>query len=99
MKMEVKDNCPLNGFEPCKKLECGWFIELRGANPQTGEDMSEWGCSMAMLPILLIENGRQTSHTGAAIESFRNEMVKANHNSLELMAAAAEGRKAKLIEG
>ena len=99
MKMEVENNCPINGFEPCKKLQCAWFIELRGNNPQTGEDMSEWGCSIAMLPVLLIENGRQTLHAGAAIESFRNEMVKANHNSLELMAAAAEGRKAKLIEG
>lgn len=97
--MEVENNCPLNGFEPCMKLKCGWFIELRGQHPQTGEEMSEWGCSMAMLPVLLIENGRQTSHTGAAIESFRNEMVKANNNSIELMVAAAEGRRPKMIEG
>ncbi len=97
--MEVENNCPLNGFEPCKKLQCGWFIELRGTHPQTGEEMSEWGCSMALLPVLLIENGRQTSHAGAAVESFRNEMVKANYNSLEMMAAATEGRKPKMIEG
>ena len=58
-------------------MECAWFIEVRGMHPQTGEEISEWGCSMSMLPVLLIENGRQTSHAGAAIESFRNEMVKA----------------------
>jgi len=99
MKLEVKHNCPLNNFEPCKQMDCAWFIELRGNHPQTGEEIAEWGCSMSMLPVLLIENGRQTSHTGAAIESFRNEMVKANNNSLELMVAAAEGRKPKVIEG
>jgi len=68
-------------------------------HPQTGEEASEWGCSMSMLPMLLIENGRQTSHTGAAIESFRNEMVRASETSTELMVAAAEGRSPKLIEG
>lgn len=52
-----------------------------------------------MLPVLLIENGRQTSHTGAAIESFRNEMVKANELNTEIMVAAAEGRNPNLIEG
>jgi hypothetical protein len=52
-----------------------------------------------MLPVLLIENGRQTSHAGAAIESFRNEMVKANELNTEIMVAAAEGRNPNLIEG
>jgi hypothetical protein len=99
MKLEVKHNCPLNSFEPCKQMDCAWFIELRGSNPQTGEEMADWGCSMAMLPVLLIENGRQTNQAGAAIESFRNEMVKANNSSLELMVAATEGRKPKVIEG
>ena len=54
---------------------------------------------MAMLPVLMIENGRQTNQAGAAIESFRNEMVKANQLNTELMVAAAEGRAPKLIEG
>ena len=29
MKLEVKDNCPLNGFEPCKQFDCAWFIKRR----------------------------------------------------------------------
>lgn len=99
MKLDVQHNCPLNKFKPCKKMDCAWFIEVRGINPQTGEELSEWGCSMAMLPMLLIDNGRQTNQAGAAIESFRNEMVKANQLNTELMIAAAEGRSPKLIEG
>ena len=33
---------------------------------------------MAWQPILMIENSQQTRQAGAAIESFRNEMVKQN---------------------
>ena len=54
MKLEVKDNCPLNGFEPCKQFDCAWFMKVQGNNPNTGEPTEEWGCSMAWLPILLI---------------------------------------------
>jgi len=78
LKIEVKDNCPLNGFKKCKKFNCAWFIQLKGTHPQTGAEVDEYGCAMAMMPLLMIENSRQTSQAGSAIESFRNEMVKAN---------------------
>ena len=85
MKIEIKDNCPLNNFNPCKKFDCGWFIHIRGKNPQTGEDQDEYGCAMAMLPLMMIENSQQTRQAGASIESFRNEMVKSNENTLKAL--------------
>lgn len=85
MKLEVKDNCPLNNFEPCKKFDCAWFMQIRGTDPQSGEEIDDWGCSMAWMPKLLIENAMHTRHTGSAIESFRNEMVKGNNELLELV--------------
>lgn len=88
MKLEVKDNCPLNNFEPCKKLDCAWFIQIRGQDPQTGESVDDWGCSMAWMPKLLIENAMHTRHTGAAVESFRNEMVKDNQALLKAYQAS-----------
>lgn len=78
MKIESKNQCPLNNFEPCKQLDCAWFLKIRGMNPNTGEDIDEWGCSISWLPILLIENSLTNRQTGAAVESFRNEVVKAN---------------------
>ena len=89
MKIESKPNCPLNGFEPCKQLDCAWFLKIRGSNPNTGEEVDEWGCSMAWLPVLMIENSQQQRQTGAAVESFRNEMVKANQVSQQVLIAAA----------
>lgn len=90
MKMEAKANCPLNKFEPCKQLDCAWFIKIRGVNPNTGEEVDDWGCATAWMPILLIENAQMSRQTGAAVESFRNEMVKANEASQQILMSAAQ---------
>ncbi|HAT1964750.1 TPA: hypothetical protein JAG59_002022 [Legionella pneumophila] len=92
MKLEVKSNCPLNDFKPCKQFDCAWFIQVRGTNPQTGQEVDEYACSMAWVPLLMIENSQQQRQTGAAIESFRNEMVKANKSSLALLTHSANLR-------
>jgi hypothetical protein len=41
------------------------------------------------MPTLMIENSQQQWSTGAAVESFRNEMVKANQVSQKVLLAAA----------
>ena len=85
MKLESKSNCPLDGFKPCRQLECAWFMKVRGTNPNTGEELDEYGCSIAWLPVLMIENSQQQRQTGAAVESFRNEMVKANDRGQQVL--------------
>lgn len=95
MELQAKTNCPLNNFEPCKKLDCAWFMKVAGTNPQTGREFEEWGCSVAWMPVLLIENSQQQRHTGAAVESFRNEMTKANEASTELLMYATQARMLK----
>jgi hypothetical protein len=89
MQIEPKNQCPLNNFEPCKQLDCAWFLKIRGTDPNSGKDMDEWGCAMAWMPVLLIENASMSRQTGAAVESFRNEMVKSNEASQRLLAQAA----------
>jgi hypothetical protein len=90
MQMKPKNNCPLNGFAPCKELECGWFIKVAGSNPNTGAEIEEWGCAVAWLPIMLIENAHQQKQTGAAVESFRNEMVKSNDFTANVLLQATQ---------
>ena len=89
MQIESKANCPLDGFKPCRQLDCAWFMKVRGKDPQSEKEIEEWGCSMAWLPILSIENSQQQRQTGAAIESFRNEMVKNNQIGQQVLLAAA----------
>lgn len=89
MELKAKPQCPLNNFEPCKELECAWFFKVMGTHPQTGKEIEDWGCSISWIPIMMIEGSRQQNQTGAAIESFRNEMVKSNQVSQQIMMAKA----------
>ena len=99
MKIEAKANCPLDGFNPCRQLECAWFLKISGKDPQSNKEIDEWGCSMAWLPVLMIENSQQQRQTGAAVESFRNEMVKANEVTTRALLASNNfiEQKPKLI--
>ena len=74
MKLEQGKFCPLIGKD-CIGLQCSWFMQMRGNNPQTGEPVDEWGCAVTWLPMLMIENSQQQRQTGAAVESFRNETL------------------------
>jgi hypothetical protein len=65
-------------------------MKIRGMNPNTGAEVDEHGCAMAWMPMLMIENSQQQRQTGAAVESFRNEMVAANQTSQRILLATAQ---------
>lgn len=96
MELKPGNFCPLIK-EDCVGLKCSWFTQVRGTNPNTGKEVDEWACAMAWMPIMLIENSQQQRQTGAAVESFRNEMVRANETSNQVLLRAAEMSK-NLIE-
>lgn len=89
MELKQGNYCPLLKKD-CIQLKCNWFIQIRGKDMNTGKDVDEWGCSIAWLPHLLIENANQTREAGAATESFRNEMVKASENTVRTMVEIAK---------
>jgi hypothetical protein len=68
--------CPLHRVDVSKVCHrCPWWTQIRGTNPNTGEPVDRWQCAIAWLPMLLIENTQMQHQTGAAVESFRNNMV------------------------
>lgn len=82
-KIEPGKWCPLIRKD-CVGLKCAWYMQVRGMNPNTGEDIDEWGCAVTWMPIMTIENSQQQRHTSSAVESFRNEVVKANESNRDL---------------
>ena len=74
MQLEQGKFCPLIGKD-CIQMQCSWFCQIRGTDPQTGKEIDEWGCAVTWMPVLLIENSQMQRQTGAAVESFRNETV------------------------
>ena len=101
MEIQVKQNCPLDKFNPCRQFECAWFMKIAGKNPNTGKDVEDWGCAVAWLPVLMIENSQQQRSTSAAVETFRNEMVRANEISHHILLSNMQnnGQDLKLIDG
>lgn len=100
MELKPGNFCPLIK-DDCIGLKCAWYSQVRGTNPNTGKEIDEWGCSITWFPILLIENSQQQRQTGAAVESFRNEMVKANESSRQVLLATVQqsNPNLKIIEG
>lgn len=63
--------CPLIKKE-CMGHNCEWYIHLQGTHPQSGEVQDEWGCSIAWLPILLVENAKESRQAAASTDKVHN---------------------------
>jgi len=97
MRIEQGTYCPLLKKE-CIGLKCSWFTRIQGYDTNTGKDVDEYQCAITLLPMLLVENSGQQRQTSAAVESFRNEMVKANENSIKMLAQSANLKIGKEIK-
>lgn len=79
--------CRYTNFKKkCRDLcvDCPSWVQMQGIDPKTGETTDNWNCSDAWNVILLSENIKMQVQTGAAIESFRNEVVTQNNQMLSL---------------
>lgn len=85
MELKVGEFCPLIK-QNCIQLKCKFFCKIAGYDKNTGKDIEEWNCSIAFLPMLLIENSGVNRETGAAVESFRNEVVKESQKRREVIS-------------
>lgn len=83
-------------FECVVEHKCRLWEHLIGHDPQTGQPIDRYGCADAWRNMLVIESSQQQRQTAAAVESFRNEMVKANNMALALQAQKQE--QPKLID-
>ena len=54
---------------------CNWYVKIRGKDPQSSQEIDEYRCAIAWLPILQIEHSLFERQTGAAVESLRNRVA------------------------
>lgn len=92
MKVETVITCPLGS--KCQEVvdgkmhQCAWFIELKGKNPQTGDEIDEGNCAMAWQPILLIENSSQTRDVARSVQDLRNRTLEQQKKAIEVIQNA-----------
>ena len=75
--------CPLLK-ETCIENKCSFWTHVRGKLPQSEEVVDKYGCAIAWMPILLIENAQMSNQTGAAVESMRNAVVSESEKNREV---------------
>lgn len=83
MFSKQKNDCPF-WKGPCKEHECRLYTHIQGKTPQSEVVIDKWGCTFEFLPMLMIENSQQQRQTGAAVESFRNEVARQQDQLMSL---------------
>ncbi len=91
--------CPLIKKD-CVGLTCAWYTRVQGNDMNSGAQVDSYECAIAWMPMLLIENSGMQRSTAAAIESFRNETIKANIMNQRILLAKTKEANAdmKIIE-
>ena len=91
--------CPL-WRKPRRKVchTCAWYIQVLGKNPQTGQDISEWNCSIAFMPMLQIETTKSERETTATVQDLRNEVSKSNDAGMASAILGINGQMQMLAE-
>jgi len=87
--MKDGEFCPLIA-KKCVGHKCAWYTQVRGVNPNTGQEIDDWKCAVSWMPMMAVEIAQKSNQTGAAVESFRNEVVEANHRNQQLYIAGLE---------
>lgn len=71
--------CPHTAFKKkCVDLRawCPKWVHIMGLDPNTGDPVDCFDCSDQWTPTLTLEVAKEVRQSAAAVESFRNEMVK-----------------------
>jgi hypothetical protein len=80
--MPGKNFCPLLK-KTCIEGKCKFWRHILGKDPQTGAELDIQDCSLALLPKIMLNVGKQINDLGGSIDSFRNEQ------SLNTLASVA----------
>lgn len=94
--MKSGNYCPLIK-KNCIEHKCAWYTQVRGFNPNTGQEIDEWKCAITWMPLMSLEVAQKEYQTGAAVESFRNEVVRANNENKQLYLDSIEKMEKGII--
>jgi len=87
--MKDGEFCPLIK-KKCVGQKCAWYTQVRGTNPNTGQEIDEWQCAVSWMPMMAVEIAQKSNQTGAAVENFRNEVVETNRINQQLYLSSLE---------
>ena len=72
--------CPLGSR--CEEIKndvlhrCRWMVKLIGKDPQSQNDIDEWNCAIAWIPLMMVEVGQGIRGTTESVVSMRDATVE-----------------------
>jgi len=88
--MEPIITCPLGS--KCEEIKdnqmhrCAWYTKLEGKNPQNLQDVNEYACAIAWLPLLSIQNTRASYSTTESVVSLRESTLQKQDMALGIIS-------------
>jgi urease gamma subunit len=73
----------------CMEHACVMYTHITMADPQTGVNQDKFSCSLALLPMMVVEGARQTRGVQSAVESMRNEVINRQDTLNNLITQAS----------
>jgi len=63
---------------------CPMWVSIKGTNPQTGVEVDQWECAIAVTPMTVLEAAKQSREAGASVDHLRADFAKAHEQSMRL---------------
>lgn len=73
--IDITLTCPLG--HTCEKVvdgkieQCRWYVNLEGENPQTGESVNTSKCVIEWVPIMMVQDCKETARVSDAVNVLR----------------------------
>ncbi len=79
------EKCPL-WRSLCSKVcpTCKWQTQIRGKNPNTGQDIDRWDCAIPFQLLIGIEISKNALNGAAATDNLRNQSAEQFHQSTQM---------------
>ena len=74
------------------------YTHVQMTDPQTGKDRDEWACSLALIPVMVVEGARVTRGVQAAVESTRNEIIQRQDTLNRLVVATSQEQLQHIVD-
>lgn len=90
--------CPLHRRDVSKVCHtCAWFVELVGANPQTGEPVTRGQCAITAQVVATLEAARGGHNAASATQELRNDLDRNQKQATRILSQ--QPAVARLLNG
>jgi len=71
---------------------CPLWVQVRGVDSNTGQNVDRWDCSIGLLTMLQLETAKEVRQTNASVDKMRADNQTYHGENKQLAALSLNGR-------